>query len=284
MISCFYAYAFDTDETALSVFESGHAQIFHPWSWSSLNPPFSRMYYMLQGQAEVVIDHQSITLKEGYVYLLPSGCSIQTFSSTHMEQLFFHVNLFDYAGFDVLTQCKIGEGLPVPDIEELVRLYRSNDTLDFLALRQRIALDCIHFLRESGVVLEAKSCSSLVRRVVAYVKKNLKANLSVMELCDQLYVSKNALNYAFQKEIGKTVGAYIDDLVLEKSRTLLFNASLSLAQVSDTLGFCDQFYFSRKFKKKYGVSPSVYRRDNLSSRQQVTVADSLNTHTKRMTL
>ena len=57
-----------------------------------------------------------------------------------------------------------------------------------------------------------------------------------------------------------TIGNYIDETILFESEQLLTKSELTVLQISEKFGFCDQFYFSRRFKAKYGDTPQKYRR------------------------
>jgi len=62
------------------------------------------------------------------------------------------------------------------------------------------------------------------------------------------------------KELGTTVNNYIDDLILTRAAQMIAEGVLSISAISNRFGFCDQFYFSRKFKAKFGIMPSEYKR------------------------
>jgi two-component system response regulator YesN len=49
---------------------------------------------------------------------------------------------------------------------------------------------------------------------------------------------------------------------MQKAAELLTTTAASISQISEELGFDDVKYFSRKFKKQYGVSPASYRKIN----------------------
>ena len=257
-----YSTTFNSDELSISIFQSGYAKITYGWNWEMANPPFSRLYYMADGEANLIIGGKHTILNKNHVYLLPTGCPLQNYSTPFMEQLFFHINIFDFSGKDILSNCRFFGGIPVNDISDLIRLYKSSDIIDSLLLRQRIISDCILFLKQSGCIFPSNNYSNTVKRAITFIRQNCSAKLSIKDLCSELFISKSTLNYSFQKEIGKSVGKYINDMVLEQSRTMLTNESISISAISDALGFCDQFYFSRKFKKKYGETPSTYRKNN----------------------
>ena len=64
----------------------------------------------------------------------------------------------------------------------------------------------------------------------------------------------------FQKELSVTVQEYLYDSLLSEASRILLRENLSMLEVSERLGFSDQFYFARRFKAKYGVSPSKYKK------------------------
>lgn len=265
MNKIYHSFDFNKNTTNLRIYESGYANISSEWTWETKNPPFSRVYYMEDGETEIVAGETTLILKKGFVYLLPTGFSLKSRTKKNMKQLFFHINMFDFTNFDLLSVCKICEGVPANDISELVSLYQSSGLIDTLKLKQRINMDCIGFLERSGGVPLNKIYSENVKKSIEYINKNLSSNLKVSDICKSLHVSKGSLNTAFKSEIGKSVGEYIDNTVLEKSKLELIISSASIGEISDKLGFCDQFYFSRKFKEKYGETPSEYRKNNIAS-------------------
>ena len=64
------------------------------------------------------------------------------------------------------------------------------------------------------------------------------------------------------RELGMTVGQYIDDRLLVEARSMLCHSDQEISQISAALGFSDQFYFSNKFKARTGYTPLQYRKVN----------------------
>ena len=84
--------------------------------------------------------------------------------------------------------------------------------------------------------------------------------LTTKELAEQLFICESTLCKKFKNEVGVTIGTYIDDLIFFNAEKMLLKTKWSINQISETLGFCDQFYFSRRFKHKYGQTPLEYRK------------------------
>ena len=74
-----------------------------------------------------------------------------------------------------------------------------------------------------------------------------------------VYLSPSYLSKIFKEEMRTTFNAYLNSVRVEKSKTILLSNSLSISEVSDLVGFADQSYFNKVFKKYAGITPKKYR-------------------------
>ena len=79
----------------------------------------------------------------------------------------------------------------------------------------------------------------------------------------EMGLSYKHLNEIFKKTTGTTLQQYHSRLRMEAAARLLRETGLSIAAVSEALGFEEPFYFSNVFKKQFGVSPLGYRKQNI---------------------
>lgn len=84
-------------------------------------------------------------------------------------------------------------------------------------------------------------------------------NLSIQFICDKLYLSHSYLCVLFKKETGKTVNQYITEYRIEKAKELLEDSTVKLYYVASEVGYTDQNYFTKIFKKVTNMTPSEYR-------------------------
>ena len=97
------------------------------------------------------------------------------------------------------------------------------------------------------------------------VRTHMKNNLSVPE-CDlhEFMVSENIGREAFRKRFRRVTGfapkQYFLLLKMNRAKEMLLRQGESIKNIAASLGFDDQYYFSRLFRKKEGVSPKGYRR------------------------
>lgn len=81
------------------------------------------------------------------------------------------------------------------------------------------------------------------------------------EIAARCGVSTPLLYLLFRREMGCSPRKYRELHLLRRGQHLLLHSQLSLAEISRKLGMCDQYYFSNRFKKVFGCSPSEYRKN-----------------------
>lgn len=100
----------------------------------------------------------------------------------------------------------------------------------------------------------------LVMRFMKILPLHFKTTKSVQLYASMLNITPKYLSQTLKEITGKTASDFIDEMVMLEAKVLLNDPSLSISQVSDCLGFSDQFFFSNYFKKHSGKSPSGYRK------------------------
>jgi YesN/AraC family two-component response regulator len=98
-----------------------------------------------------------------------------------------------------------------------------------------------------------------LHKVVGYINENYAKKLTLDEIAGRVYLSKSYLSKIFKEEMRCSLTNYINKIRIEKSKALLLDDSVSLADVTQLVGFDDQSYFTKVFKRIVGVSPGKYR-------------------------
>ena len=100
-------------------------------------------------------------------------------------------------------------------------------------------------------------------KIDAYIRTNLKEDLSVETLCRAFTVSKNKLYAIAHTHFGMTIGEYIAQLRISEAKQLLQTTDLPVTQISDMVGIRNYNYFTKFFRKHTGISPLAYRKTGL---------------------
>ena len=103
------------------------------------------------------------------------------------------------------------------------------------------------------------STDMVIKRIVYYVNVNFSKDLSVKEIGSQFGLTPNYLSQIFKKETGMSFVNYLNNLRIEKACGLLRNSDIKIAEVANQIGYNDNQYFYRVFKKYTGKTPIEYR-------------------------
>jgi len=100
---------------------------------------------------------------------------------------------------------------------------------------------------------------ALYRRFVSLLERSFAAHHEAAWYADELKVPAAALSRALSAVTGHATKQLVTDRVMLEAARLLRFSDLTVGEVSYRTGFEDQLYFSRAFKRRYGVAPRSYR-------------------------
>lgn len=99
----------------------------------------------------------------------------------------------------------------------------------------------------------------LITNVKKYVQNNYKnLDLQLKTIATHFYVSPQYLSTLFSQESNMTLTSYILEYRMKKAKELLLKQSPSIQHAATLCGFNDSGYFSKCFKKYYGISPKNF--------------------------
>lgn len=104
--------------------------------------------------------------------------------------------------------------------------------------------------------LDAPGLAQHIRR---YLEANYSENISLDDLSDRFFVSKQHMSQLFKKAHGETIFDSIQRLRIRSAQELLTRSLLPVAEIAAMVGYDDLGYFGRIFRREVGVSPSAYR-------------------------
>lgn len=104
------------------------------------------------------------------------------------------------------------------------------------------------------------SPEEIVRLIELYIHKNYRNNLSIADIAENLHFSADYLSRIYKKCTGQSPLKYLITLRINEAKQILSSdADLSMKSVGKLVGYEDQYYFSRMFKKYTGYYPSEYK-------------------------
>lgn len=110
--------------------------------------------------------------------------------------------------------------------------------------------------------------ADVIHRAIAFLNANYQRKVSLQEVADKVHMSASHFSKVFKDEMGHSLSDYLARLRVDRSKGLLRERGIPLAEVASRAGFDDQSYFSKVFKRYTGQSPGRYR----SARGQISGA------------
>ena len=99
----------------------------------------------------------------------------------------------------------------------------------------------------------------IIRKAVDYIRRNYAKKLTLEEVSAHVYLSPSYFSKVFKDEMDCNFNAYLNKFRIEKSKQLLLNDTVRLVDISGLVGFEDQSYFSKVFKKLTDMTPGKFR-------------------------
>lgn len=105
--------------------------------------------------------------------------------------------------------------------------------------------------------------SPVIQQAKEYIMRHYQENISLSDVADHCAVSNSYLSDLFHKQLGVSYLKYITGLRMEQAAKLLKNQpDLKIYEVAAQTGFVSDKHFISVFKKFYGVSPTIYQKEN----------------------
>ncbi|CAM3203679.1 AraC family transcriptional regulator [Pseudomonas floridensis] len=91
------------------------------------------------------------------------------------------------------------------------------------------------------------------------IRDNLSENIEVAELARACALSRSYFSRAFKCSTGLSPQEWIREQRLARAKCLIQHTAMSLTQISQECGFCDQSHFSHIFSRAEGINPFTWR-------------------------
>ena len=113
---------------------------------------------------------------------------------------------------------------------------------------------------DSSVVKSKSRKEYIFERFYESLIQSYQSERSVKFYADQLCLTPKHLSGVVKEISGKTVGEWIDELVILEAKALLNSSSMNIQEIADRLNFANQSFFGKYFKHYTGMSPKEYRK------------------------
>lgn len=230
------------------------------------------LIYCVEGQGEIRLKETTHLVSADRYFIIPAGMSHSYHSD---EQNPWSIYWIHFSGLKSSSYARFaGQVVPIERsktsrISDRVDLFSeifrnldrgfSVETLEYVNLCLPHLLASFTHLSQFRLIKESGE-KDPVAQSINFMLEQLTKKLKLDEIATETGLSASHFSRLFQNRTGHSPIDYFIQLKIQRACRLLDNSGWMIADVAREMGFEDQFYFSRVFRKVMGMSPGEYRK------------------------
>ena len=148
--------------------------------------------------------------------------------------------------------------IPEPERKQMEVIFNELFEKDDICDRMSLYYQMIKLLLKLGRPKSVAGNTAILKSI-EYMHKNYRSPLNVSELARVAHMSESNFYAVFKKQFGSSPISYLNHYRLTLASDMLKQSDAPVKEIAEAVGFTDQLYFSKLFKRTYRVSPREYR-------------------------
>ena len=225
--------------------------------------------YVISGHGYLEINGEKHRINPGDTYIIHPGdfCTYYADKDDPYQKCWINFN-FEFFFTQMLSLYEINDRVFremdlshfFEELFKLEELYTTNDELC-------VTVSKIIFNAVMDIALHKENDTTSTRQELAYkvkllLSKSVTTRITINDIAKKFYRSKDDITRQFKKKYNTTPHNYLLNLRIGRAKNMLVNSKKTLAEIANHLCFSSEYHFSNTFKKKVGVSPSEFRKNN----------------------
>ncbi len=250
-----------------------HANYCAPdWGETNCMYGYNKFYYFIDGEATLFIEGEEYHPNPEELFFIPADTRHTYFHNPKkpVYKYWCHFDLSLNEGRKFIysekgVKCSISRKIIVPVFEKLIRSFNSKNPCSILAEKAALLELLGIFVRNVDYVsMLPAGTDDFIIHVDNYISKNIRSTITIQQLAEIVHFHPNYFIQYFTKHFNVSPIEHVNILRLERAAQLLVqDPDKTIGEVAVEVGFKDYRYFSRTFRKRYGITPSVYRKFNV---------------------
>ena len=242
--------------TSYDVYRFRNVTLDSVYELSPLTIPYYDLTMVVSGGMSYWVKNERIELCAGDAMLLPPG----TLRRRHATSKTTHYICFNFYTDEHVTLPRVMRGAFKRELHSLFQAYR----VPFYMRGGEGASKIAHVLGYTlETLLENEHRAGLnvhIQKAMDYVTDHIGEPISLSHIAAHLCLTREYTASIFQKELAMTVSAFVNERKLLFASDLLQAGEKNLPKIACMLGYENYGYFSRIFKKQFGISPLQYKK------------------------
>ncbi|HOJ80393.1 MAG TPA: helix-turn-helix transcriptional regulator [Clostridiales bacterium] len=239
------------------------------WGETDCSYGYNKFYYFIEGDATLIIEGDEYHPEPEELFLIPADTR-HTYYHDPVRPVYKYWCHFDlrlnegrklvYSKYG--AKCRIPRETIVPVFEKLISSYNSADPRDTLSEKAAL-LEILRLFMDNVdyVCILPENTDDFIAAVDEYIVRNIGSAITLQGLAGIVHLHPNYFIQYFRKRYNVSPMEHVKILRLEKAAQLLVqHPEQSVGEIAMEVGFRDYRYFGRIFRKRYGITPSTYKR------------------------
>lgn len=137
-----------------------------------------------------------------------------------------------------------------------IKNFQQIDTLDSLC---HMLQEIVETFSECMFPHLSSKNNDCIKKAISYISEHFNAPLTLEEVAAHVHLHPAYFSTLFKNTTGTSFKNYLNNVRIEESKLLLSNTDYSIIDIAIAVGFEDQSYFSKVFKKYTGITPKQFR-------------------------
>ncbi|RAJ77314.1 AraC-like DNA-binding protein [Chitinophaga dinghuensis] len=260
------------------------------WNWRNVCSPFIRLHFVESGAAKLVRENKVYSLEKNHLYLTPAYINHSYKCDGPLTLYYIHIyeelsnqpSIFELMDFPVEMKA---DDLAIQLIKRLAEInperelpyfdpwaYDNYPTLVKNIARQK-TVPLAYEMEIEGIIKQLLSrfllqasdknvnIDNRIMQSLTYIRSHLHQPISIDVLAEICFLTKDHFIRLFKKNIGCTPGKYINEKKIEKAQRIMMTEDISIKDLAYTLGFENDSYFNRFFRKMTGENPGEHKKN-----------------------
>lgn len=218
---------------------------------------FYQLGIKIKGETKICYNKKNLSYTDNSVLFLPCEKTHTVPYNKIYQKPGYGICIFFSSAYPLYDEAKIyylQDNRLAQLFNDILRAFRSSNGLEVKSLFYKILmqLDLSESEKDRGSFSD----------VISYIDNNIRSSyIDISELAAIYGCSADYFRHKFRSTFGISPKKYILMQKLNIAKDLLLNSSLNIESIASQVGFLDNNYFTRFFKKEIGCSPSQFRKN-----------------------
>lgn len=210
--------------------------------------------FVVKGRLRYIVNGETFdVLENDAVFIPPDAIRERIALDEPVKYVSYNFNAYDGERLPVGPFLK---GIISEQIRQIVSCFSASHLAEIYSTKEKVINLLNVILHEINDILDFRSSNPHIINIIRYINEHITESITLTSVSKYAGLTKEHTAHIFKKETDMTVTEYIHHRKMMLAKDMIRSTAYPLHEISDRLGYEGYSYFSRVFKKEFGISPA----------------------------